>query len=66
MKNRNFVQSWESAIEAATGVYREFFAQGDLETARGMKPMVMMNRKVAIVPDLQATFVEKIACPVFR
>lgn len=61
-----FPKDWKSAITAAGTVYEEFFAQGDLEKAMGFLPMDMMNRDKAVVTELQVSFIEKIAVPVYR
>ena len=47
-------------------IYQEFFSQGDLEKAQGQKPMAMMDRDNACIPELQIDFLDKIALPVFR
>ena len=47
-------------------IYKEFFSQGDLEKAQGQKPMAMMDRDSACIPELQIDFLDKIALPVFR
>ena len=47
-------------------IYQEFFTQGDLERSQGHKPMAMMDREKACIPELQIDFLDKVALPVFR
>ena len=47
-------------------IYQEFFTQGDLERSQGQKPMAMMDREKACIPELQIDFLDKVALPVFR
>ena len=47
-------------------IYQEFFSQGDLEKALGESPLEMMDRERACVPDLQISFLDNIAMPVYR
>ena len=47
-------------------IYQEFFSQGDLEKALGESPLEMMDRERACVPDLQISFLDNIAIPVYR
>lgn len=47
-------------------IYQEFFTQGDLERSQGQKPMTMMDREKACIPELQIDFLDKVALPVFR
>ena len=46
-------------------IYQEFFSQGDLEKALGHKPIEMMDRERAKIPDQQISFLDNIALPVF-
>ena len=46
-------------------LFKEFFTQGDLEVAMGRRPIEMMDREKAKVPDLQIGFLDNIALPVF-
>lgn len=47
-------------------IYQEFFSQGDLEKALGKNPLEMMDRERACVPELQISFLDNIAYPVYR
>ncbi|CAL1538224.1 unnamed protein product, partial [Lymnaea stagnalis] len=47
-------------------VYQEFFSQGDLEKALGKNPLEMMDRERACVPELQISFLDNIAAPVYK
>ena len=47
-------------------VYQEFFSQGDLEKALGKNPLEMMDREKACIPELQISFLDNIAAPVYR
>lgn len=46
-------------------VYREFFSQGDLEKAMGNRPLEMMDRERACIPELQIAFIQEILEPVY-
>ncbi|XP_064637752.1 cGMP-dependent 3',5'-cyclic phosphodiesterase-like [Lineus longissimus] len=58
-------KSWQNSKTVAECVYKEFFSQGDLEKAMGRKPLDMMDRERACIPDLQIGFLEHICLPVF-
>ncbi|KAA0203040.1 hypothetical protein HAZT_HAZT001065 [Hyalella azteca] len=47
-------------------IYKEFFTQGDLEKAMGNNPLVMMDREKAFIPELQLSFLDNIALPVYQ
>jgi len=47
-------------------IYKEFFSQGDLEKAMGNRPMEMMDREKAYIPELQISFMEHIAMPIYK
>ena len=47
-------------------VYQEFFSQGDMEKNTGKKPLEMMDREKANIPDLQISFLDGIASPVYK
>ncbi|KJE94204.1 phosphodiesterase 2A, variant [Capsaspora owczarzaki ATCC 30864] len=57
---------WESASLVAELIYAEFFAQGDLERARGEKPMEINDRTTANKPKLQLGFIDHVAMPAFK
>ncbi|CAE1170954.1 PDE2A [Acanthosepion pharaonis] len=57
---------WEVTKHIAGLIYQEFFSQGDLEKALGHKPIEMMDRERAKIPDQQISFLDNIALPVFR
>uniref|UniRef100_F6VJS8 Phosphodiesterase n=1 Tax=Xenopus tropicalis TaxID=8364 RepID=F6VJS8_XENTR len=47
-------------------IYKEFFSQGDLEKAMGNRPSEMMDREKAYIPELQISFMEHIAMPIYN
>ncbi|KQK74212.1 hypothetical protein AAES_158279 [Amazona aestiva] len=47
-------------------IYKEFFSQGDLEKAMGNRPLEMMDREKAYIPELQISFMEHIAMPIYK
>ncbi|KAM7399343.1 hypothetical protein PAMP_018622 [Pampus punctatissimus] len=47
-------------------IYKEFFSQGDLEKAMGNRPSEMMDREKAYIPELQISFMEHIAMPIYK
>ncbi|KAK3099330.1 hypothetical protein FSP39_002735 [Pinctada imbricata] len=57
---------WDFTKHVAALIYREFFSQGDLEKALGQRPIEMMDRERARIPDLQIGFLDHIALPVYR
>ncbi|CAG5118536.1 unnamed protein product, partial [Candidula unifasciata] len=59
-------KNWHNTKHSAALIYQEFFSQGDLEKALGKKPLEMMDREKACVPDLQISFLDNIAFPVYR
>ncbi|XP_025087728.1 cGMP-dependent 3',5'-cyclic phosphodiesterase-like isoform X6 [Pomacea canaliculata] len=59
-------KSWNNTKHIAVLIYQEFFSQGDLEKALGESPIEMMDRERACVPDLQISFLDNIAIPVYR
>lgn len=59
-------QDWQSSRSVAKLIYKEFFTQGDLEKAMGNNPLVMMDREKAFIPELQLSFLDNIALPVYE
>ncbi|XP_076468389.1 cGMP-dependent 3',5'-cyclic phosphodiesterase-like [Babylonia areolata] len=59
-------KTWDNTKHIAVLIYQEFFSQGDLEKALGESPLEMMDRERACVPDLQISFLDNIAIPVYR
>ncbi|BFZ24366.1 hypothetical protein BsWGS_27405 [Bradybaena similaris] len=59
-------KNWHNTKHIAALIYQEFFSQGDLEKALGKNPMEMMDRERACVPELQISFLDNIAFPVYR
>ena len=59
-------QDWSSSKRVAELIYKEFFTQGDLEKAMGNKPIEMMDREKAFIPELQLQFIDGIALPVYE
>ncbi|XP_074649762.1 cGMP-dependent 3',5'-cyclic phosphodiesterase-like isoform X2 [Tubulanus polymorphus] len=57
-------KTWQNSKTVAECVYKEFFTQGDLEKAMGKKPLDMMDRDRACIPDLQIGFLDHIVIPV--
>ena len=47
-------------------IYQEFFSQGDMEKSLGRSPVEMMDRERAYIPELQISFLDNIALPVFK
>lgn len=47
-------------------IYSEFFSQGDLEKAMGVRPSEMMDREKACIPELQIGFIENIVQPAYK
>ncbi|KAM6144687.1 LOW QUALITY PROTEIN: cGMP-dependent 3',5'-cyclic phosphodiesterase [Phoenicopterus ruber ruber] len=45
-------------------IYKEFFSQG-AEKAMGNRPLEMMDREKAYIPELQISFMEHIAMPIY-
>ncbi|XP_076446351.1 cGMP-dependent 3',5'-cyclic phosphodiesterase-like [Babylonia areolata] len=58
-------KNWDNTKNIAVLIYQEFFSQGDLEKALGESPLEMMDRERACVPDLQISFLDNIAIPVY-
>ncbi|XP_022238253.1 cGMP-dependent 3',5'-cyclic phosphodiesterase-like [Limulus polyphemus] len=58
-------KDWMSSKKIAELVYKEFFCQGDLEKAMGVKPSVMMDREKACIPELQINFIHGVVKPVY-
>ncbi|XP_064481754.1 cGMP-dependent 3',5'-cyclic phosphodiesterase-like isoform X2 [Ornithodoros turicata] len=58
-------KDWRSSKKIAELIYSEFFSQGDLEKAMGVKPSEMMDREKACIPELQINFIQTIVKPVF-
>ncbi|KAH9523328.1 cGMP-dependent 3',5'-cyclic phosphodiesterase [Bulinus truncatus] len=59
-------KNWNNTKHIATLVYQEFFSQGDLEKALGKNPLEMMDRERACIPELQISFLDNIAAPVYK
>ncbi|ESO90683.1 hypothetical protein LOTGIDRAFT_191781, partial [Lottia gigantea] len=59
-------KNWNNTKKIASLVYQEFFSQGDLEKALGQNPLEMMDRDRACIPDLQISFLDNIALPVYE
>ncbi|XP_055521841.1 cGMP-dependent 3',5'-cyclic phosphodiesterase-like [Leucoraja erinacea] len=59
-------KGWVTTIRTAELIYKEFFSQGDLEKAMGNRPIDMMDRDKAFVPDLQINFMEHICIPTYN
>ncbi|KAG8177159.1 hypothetical protein JTE90_009851 [Oedothorax gibbosus] len=59
-------KNWTNTKEIAKLIYREFFSQGDLEKAMGVKPSEMMDREKARIPRLQINFLEQVVQPVYQ
>lgn len=59
-------KDWEVSRQIAELIYEEFFSQGDLEKSMGNKPVEMMDRENARIPELQIQFLEDIVIPVFE
>lgn len=59
-------KGFKLAKEVAQKVYEEFFKQGDLEKRMGNKPIEMMDREKASIPDLQIEFIDDVCLPAFR
>ncbi|BFZ15143.1 hypothetical protein BsWGS_18182 [Bradybaena similaris] len=57
---------WHNTKHIAALVYQEFFSQGDLEKALGKNPLEMMDRERACIPELQISFLDNIATPVYK
>nr|XP_014351806.1 PREDICTED: cGMP-dependent 3',5'-cyclic phosphodiesterase [Latimeria chalumnae] len=60
----SFTMSHSSAVTEL--IYKEFFSQGDLEKAMGNRPSEMMDREKAYIPELQISFMEHIAMPIYK
>ncbi|XP_078683498.1 cGMP-dependent 3',5'-cyclic phosphodiesterase-like isoform X5 [Branchiostoma floridae x Branchiostoma belcheri] len=59
-------KGWGTTKKIAELIYQEFFRQGDLEKSMGYRPHEMMDREKAFIPDLQISFLENIAMPLYR
>ncbi|XP_047002049.1 cGMP-dependent 3',5'-cyclic phosphodiesterase-like [Schistocerca americana] len=59
-------KDWQVSRQIAELIYEEFFSQGDLEKSMGNKPLEMMDRENARIPELQIQFLEDIVIPVFE
>ncbi|XP_075775743.1 cGMP-dependent 3',5'-cyclic phosphodiesterase isoform X2 [Pelodiscus sinensis] len=59
-------KGWKTTRKIAELIYKEFFSQGDLEKAMGNRPMEMMDREKAYIPELQISFMEHIAMPIYK
>jgi len=62
----NVAQPLPAALEWAVAVTDEFFAQGDMERARGMEVTPMCDRTAQSRVRLQRGFVDSVAAPLFR
>ncbi|XP_036380143.1 cGMP-dependent 3',5'-cyclic phosphodiesterase-like [Megalops cyprinoides] len=59
-------KDWKTTRKIAELIYKEFFSQGDLEKAMGNRPSEMMDREKAYIPELQTSFMEHIAMPIYK
>uniref|UniRef100_A0A803JNP6 Phosphodiesterase n=1 Tax=Xenopus tropicalis TaxID=8364 RepID=A0A803JNP6_XENTR len=59
-------KGWKTTRKIAELIYKEFFSQGDLEKAMGNRPSEMMDREKAYIPELQISFMEHIAMPIYN
>ncbi|XP_028320004.1 cGMP-dependent 3',5'-cyclic phosphodiesterase isoform X1 [Gouania willdenowi] len=59
-------KNWKTTRKIAELIYKEFFSQGDLEKAMGNRPSEMMDREKAYIPELQISFMEHIAMPIYK
>ncbi|XP_041440590.1 cGMP-dependent 3',5'-cyclic phosphodiesterase isoform X2 [Xenopus laevis] len=59
-------KGWTTTRKIAELIYKEFFSQGDLEKAMGNRPVEMMDREKAYIPELQISFMEHIAMPIYN
>ncbi|KAK6486051.1 cGMP-dependent 3',5'-cyclic phosphodiesterase-like isoform X1 [Huso huso] len=59
-------KGWKTTTKIAELIYKEFFSQGDLEKAMGNRPSEMMDREKAYIPELQISFMEHIAMPIYK
>ncbi|KAI5098565.1 cGMP-dependent 3',5'-cyclic phosphodiesterase, partial [Silurus meridionalis] len=59
-------KGWKTTRKIAELIYKEFFSQGDLEKAMGNRPSEMMDREKAYIPELQISFMEHIAMPIYK
>ncbi|XP_017279471.1 cGMP-dependent 3',5'-cyclic phosphodiesterase isoform X2 [Kryptolebias marmoratus] len=59
-------KDWKTTRKIAELIYKEFFSQGDLEKAMGNRPSEMMDREKAYIPELQISFMEHIAMPIYK
>ncbi|XP_054724267.1 cGMP-dependent 3',5'-cyclic phosphodiesterase-like [Uloborus diversus] len=59
-------KDWKSSKKIAELIYSEFFSQGDLEKAMGVRPSEMMDREKACIPELQIGFIENIVHPTYK
>jgi len=58
-------KSWGTTKNTAKNIYDEFFDQGDREKNLGLKPLPSMDRERAVVSDVQISFMDNIATPVY-
>ncbi|XP_063234184.1 cGMP-dependent 3',5'-cyclic phosphodiesterase-like [Bacillus rossius redtenbacheri] len=58
-------KDWRTSKHIAELVYKEFFAQGDLEKTMGVLPLHMMDREKACIPELQIQFLSDVVVPLF-
>ncbi|XP_076330404.1 cGMP-dependent 3',5'-cyclic phosphodiesterase-like isoform X2 [Tachypleus tridentatus] len=59
-------KDWMSSKKIAELVYKEFFSQGDLEKAMGVRPSEMMDREKACIPELQINFIRGVVKPLYN
>lgn len=60
------VRPWNNHQQVSQLIYTEFFEQGDAEKEMGLKPIPMMDREVAVIPEMQVDFYKFIALPAFK
>jgi len=58
-------KDWGTTKTTAKNIYDEFFNQGDREKEMGLKPLPSMDREEAVVSDVQISFMDNIAIPVY-
>ncbi|CAL8137479.1 unnamed protein product [Orchesella dallaii] len=60
------IKSWDTNLPCVKSIFHEFFAQGDDEIALGLKPMPMMDRRVAYLPQIEISFLNNIVRPSYQ
>lgn len=58
---------WDTQGRTVTGLYNEFYLQGDEEKQKGFEPIPMMDRaKQEDIPNQQVGFIDFICAPLYR